>query len=103
MAALNKRIFSKKSGCRSSASLKILAHCSHCSAKFQPILDCFITDSVFKYEDSQNIKTDRANTVVFNLHQIKRRVFLGDTRHMLTRTEGILSPELPQLMLYYTV
>ena len=25
-----------------------------------------------KYEDSENIKADRVNTVVFNLHQIKR-------------------------------
>ena len=31
-----------------------------------------------KYEDSENIKTDHISTVVFNLHQIKRRaLFLG--------------------------
>ena len=28
-----------------------------------------------KYEDSENIKADCVNTVVFNLHQIKRRAF----------------------------
>ena len=28
-----------------------------------------------KYEDSENIKADRVNTVVFNLHKIKRRTF----------------------------
>ena len=30
-----------------------------------------------KYEDSENIKADRVNTVVFNLYQIKRGRFLG--------------------------
>ena len=28
-----------------------------------------------KYEDSENVKADHVNTVVFNLHQIKRRAF----------------------------
>ena len=28
---------------------------------------------MLKYEDSENVKSDRVNTVVFNLHQIKRR------------------------------
>ena len=27
------------------------------------------------YEDLENIKADRVSTVVFNLHQIKRRAF----------------------------
>ena len=44
----------------------------------QPILDCFIPNFKLKYEDSENIKADRVNTVVFNLHPIKRRaLFLG--------------------------
>ena len=30
---------------------------------------------MLKYEDSENIKADRVSTVVFNLHQIKRRAF----------------------------
>ena len=34
----------------------------------------------FKYEDSENIKAGRVNTVVLNLHQIKKRNLLGDTR-----------------------
>ena len=34
--------FSKKSGRLSSAAPEILAFGSHCSTKFQPILDCFI-------------------------------------------------------------
>ena len=29
-----------------------------------------------KYADSENMKADRVNTVVFKLNQIKRRVFL---------------------------
>ena len=29
------------------------------------------------YEDSENVKADRINTVVFNLHQIKRQAFFG--------------------------
>ena len=30
-----------------------------------------------KYEDSGNIRADCVSTVVFNLHQIKRRAFFG--------------------------
>ena len=54
---------------------KILAFVSHCSANFQLIFHCFIPSFKLKYEDSENIKADRLNTVVFNLHQIKSRVF----------------------------
>ena len=28
-----------------------------------------------KYEDSENVKADRINTVVFSLHEIKRQAF----------------------------
>ena len=51
-------------------------------------LNCFISNFKLKYEDSENIKADRVNTVVFNLHQIKRRAFFfffgggGDTRYI---------------------
>ena len=37
------------------------------------------------YNDSENIKADRVNTVVFHLPQIKHRAFFlggGDTRYM---------------------
>ena len=44
---------------------------SHYSAKFQTILDCFIPTFKLKYEDPESMKTDRVDTVVFNLHQIK--------------------------------
>ena len=37
-----------------------------------------------KYEDSENIKADLVNTVVFNLHRIKRRAFFWDTRYDVT-------------------
>ena len=65
----------KKSGRLSSTSPEILAFVSHCSANFQPILDCSIPKFKFKHEDSENIIADRLTIVVFNLHQIKRRAF----------------------------
>ena len=49
--------------------------------KFQPIFDRFIQNFELKYEDLENIKTNRVDTVVFNLHQIKQRTFFGGTRH----------------------
>ena len=80
--------FSKNLIVCSSASPKILAFGSHCSANFQPILDCFIPNFKLKYEDSENIKADCVSTVVFNLHQIKRRAFffgtLGRARYDVT-------------------
>ena len=56
----------------------MLTFVSHCSANFQPILDCFIPKVKLEYDDLENIKTDYVNTVVFNLHQIKRlKFFVG--------------------------
>ena len=76
--------FSKNLVVRSSAGPKILDFGSHCSANFQPILDCFIPNFKLKYEDSENIKADRVSTVDFNLHQIKRRAcFFWDTLYKL--------------------
>ena len=77
--------FSKKSGCRSSAGPEILAYVSHCSVKFQPILNCFISHSKLKYEDLGYTKTGRVNTFVLNLWQIKRRVFFWDTQYKPTQ------------------
>ena len=35
-----------------------------------------------KYDDLENIKADRVNTVVFNVHEIKQvKVFLGGTQY----------------------
>ena len=67
-------LFSKKSGRLSSTGSEILVFGSQCSANFQPI---FIPK--FKlYEDLENIKTNRVNTVVFNLHEIKQsKLFFG--------------------------
>ena len=70
MAALN---FLKKSARLSPAGSEILAFSSHWSVD----LDCFIPNFKLKYEDSENIKADRVNTVVFNLHQSKQMNFLG--------------------------
>ena len=67
--------FSKKSGRLSSTGSEILTFGSHCSANFRPILDCFIQTFKFEYDDLENIKTDRVNAVVFNLHQIKHLKF----------------------------
>ena len=61
--------FSKKLGCPSSANPEILAFGSHCLANFQPILNCFMPNCKLKYEDSENIKADSVNRVVFNLNQ----------------------------------
>ena len=78
MAALNLVHFSKKSGRLSSTGSEILNFGSHCSANFQPILNCFIPKFKLEYDDLENIKTDRVNAVLFNLHQIKRlKFFLG--------------------------
>ena len=61
--------------------LGILAFGSHSLAKFQPTLDCFISNFKLKYENSQNVKTDCVNTVVFNLRKIKQRNFFWDTQY----------------------
>ena len=70
--------FSKKSGRLSSTGSEILTFGSHCSANFQPILDCFIPKFKLESEDLENIKVDCINAVVFDLYQIKRlKFFLG--------------------------
>ena len=79
--------FSKKSGRLSSMGSEILAFGSQCSANLEPILDCFTPKFRLKYHDLENIKKDRVNTVVFNLHEIKQLKFFSDTRYrMLTET-----------------
>ena len=69
--------FSKKSGCLSSTGSEMLTSGSYCSANFQPILDCFIPKFKLEYDDLENIKADRVNVVVFNLHQIRLLKFVG--------------------------
>ena len=59
--------FSKKSGRLSSTGSEILTFGSHCSANFQPILDCFIPKFKLEYDDLENIKTDRVNEVMYSL------------------------------------
>ena len=56
--------FSEKSDRLSLTGSEILDFGSHCSANFQPILDCFISKFKLKYDDLENMKTDRVNTVV---------------------------------------
>ena len=78
MAALNWCIFRKNRVVLSSTGSEILTFRSHCSANFQPILDCFIQKFKLEHDDLENIKADRVNAIVFDLHQIKRlKFFLG--------------------------
>ena len=79
MAALKLIHFSKKSGRLSSMGSEILTFGSHCSANFQPSMDCFIPKFRLEYDDLENIKTDRVNTVVFSLHQIEQSKFFWNT------------------------
>ena len=74
--------FSKKSDRLSSTGSEVLTFSTHCSANIQPLLDCFIPKFKLEYDDLENIKIDSVNTVVFNLHQIKRLTFFFvDTRY----------------------
>ena len=74
--------FSKNWVFCSPAGPEILAFVSHYSANFQPNLYCFIPNFKLKYEDSENIKLDLVNTVIFNLHQVKRWAsFFWDARY----------------------
>ena len=83
--------FSKKSGRLSSTGSEILTFGSHRSANFQPILDCFIPKFKLEYDNLENIKTDSVNTVVFNLHQIKRlKFFLATPGSLNSRKEVII-------------
>ena len=71
-------LHSKKLGHLSSKGSENLTFGGHCSANFQPILDCFIPKFKLECDDLENIRTDRVNAVVFKLHQIKRlKFFLG--------------------------
>ena len=58
--------FSEESGRLSSTGSEILDFGSHYSANFQAILDFFIPKFKLKYDNLENIRTDRVNTVVFN-------------------------------------
>ena len=81
MATLNWCMFRKDRVVCSSAGAKSFSFSGPSSARFQPILDCFISDFKLKHKDSENLKADRVSTVVFNLHQIKHGAFSWDTRY----------------------
>ena len=107
MAALIWCIFRKRKPDRlSSAGTKILAFGSHSMSNFQSILDCLIPSFKLKHEDLENIKTDCVSTVVFNLHQIKRRAFfmghpvpVGVSGHYTQDMKNILNEMCQQLLL----
>ena len=92
--------FFKKSDRLSSEGHEILAFGSHYSANFQPILDYFIPNIKLRCENSKVIKSDGVNTVVFNLHQTKRRAFLGHPVDLLQvysqKTANKREPKLQQ-------
>ena len=73
--------FFERNGRLSLAGSEVLAFGSHFSAKFQPILDCFISNFKLKYKDSENVKIDCLGTALFSVHQIKQKYFFGDTRY----------------------
>ena len=60
-------------------------------------MDCFIPKFKLEYEDLDNIKTDRVNTVVFNLYQIKRLKFFSGHPVLVTRN-GMQYSKLNDLM-----
>ena len=64
MAALNWYIFRKIGLSVINGFRNFLTFGSHCSANFQPILDCFVAKFKLEYDDLDNIKTDCVNTVV---------------------------------------
>ena len=78
MAALNWYIFLKKSGCLSSTGPKLLTFGSHCSANFQPILDCFVPKFKLEYVDLENGKKQMCKYSRFQLTSDQTvKVFFG--------------------------
>ena len=80
--------FSRKSCCLSSGGPEIAGFHSHYSANFPPTLSWFISNVKLKYEDSDDIKTDRENTLIFNLHDKNRGTFYWDTRYSCHYFQG---------------
>ena len=71
MAALKLTHFSKKSGRLSLTGSEILALGSHCMVNFQ-------TKFKLEYDDLENIKADRVNSIVFNfIKSNNQSLFLG--------------------------
>ena len=75
--------FLKKSGRLSSVGPESLAFVSHLLGELSTVLDCVIPNFKLKYEDSEYIKADGVNTVIFYIRQIKRRTFFV---HSVVRT-----------------
>ena len=70
-------IFRKKSGRRSSAGTEILNFHWPLLSELLTDFGLFYTKIKLKCEDLENIKADRVDTVVFNLHQTKRQALFG--------------------------
>ena len=70
--------FLKKSGRLSSRGSEILTFGNHCSANFQPILDCFIPKFKLEYDDLENIKNGSSKCCRFQFTSNQKfKVFLG--------------------------
>ena len=83
MAVLNKCMFRKNRVDCHQRVLKFKLWLAIPWRTFNRFLDCFIPNLKLKYEDSENIKACLVNTVVFNLHQIKRRAFFATPGRIL--------------------
>ena len=82
-------------GCLSSTGTEVKAFGSHCPANFHQILDCFVPNLKLNDEDSENIKADHLNTVIFNEHQIKHmNSFWEHMEHVSPKFDIILLPHL---------
>ena len=76
--------FLKKSGRLSSTGSKILTFGSHCSTKFQPILDYFIPTFKLEYDDLENIKNRSCKCSRFQLTSNQTlKFFLGHPVHSI--------------------
>ena len=79
--------FSKKFGPLSSTGSEILASVAIARRTCNRFI-CFIPKFKLKYDDLENIKTDRVNTVVFDLHQIKQSKFFGGHSVVIITNQG---------------
>ena len=95
MAALIRCILSKNLVVCSLAAPKILPFGSHCSANFQPIFDCFISNFKLKCEDSENLEADGVRK--YNCFQLTSNQtsgvfsgFFGDIRYYSKSAEKLV-------------
>ena len=85
MAALNWCIFRKNRVVCQQRVPEFLTFGSHCSANFQPILDCFIPKFKLEYDDLENIKNKSCKCSRFQLTSNQTfKVFFGTPGRLRT-------------------